>query len=610
MQYAFGDCVLDAQRYILHRAGQPVRLRPKVFQVLVYLLAQRERVVPKQELCAQVWKGQAISDATLESTLAAVRRALGGSGRDHPYIQTLHGHGYRFVAAVEEYTDPLPDAAREPSLPVARARPVFPLPSGEGGGEGEGIIIPSLVSLDAGERKLVTVLCCALSPTREMLVNLDTPHQQVHALYDLVQHEAQQYGGSIQPVVGERVLVVFGLPAAQEDHAQRAVLAALGLQQHLPRVPTADGRRPTALPPLCMTVHTGPVAVGGLSHEEAAALAVVGETVTHATALQAIATPGTILCSAATAQLVRDLVRLEAMASGAGTRLPTSMYRIVALRSRRAPIGRRGGWALSPFVGRDHELATLQALLRQAEAGRGQVVGVVGEPGLGKSRLLYEFRHSLRERRLAYLAAGCRSYAETTPYGPMRKLLQHTCGITEADPPASIIAKVHRGLAEMGRAADEVAPYLLQLLEVPRDTELTARLSPPAIRSRTIAALVQLALHGARRRPLVLEVENLQWCDPSSEEVLTALVERLAGAAILLLVSYRPGYHLPWLDKSYVIQVALAPLTPTDSRQVAQANLGPTPIAEPLVPAIVAKGEGNPFFLEELARAVMYHGAQ
>jgi predicted ATPase/DNA-binding winged helix-turn-helix (wHTH) protein/class 3 adenylate cyclase len=604
MHYAFGDCVLDTQRYILHRAGQPVRLRPKVFQVLVYLLAQRERVVPKQELCAQVWKGQAISDATLESTLAAVRRALGGSGRDHPYIQTLHGHGYRFVAAVEEYADPLPEAARESSLPVARAGPVFPLPPGEGGGEGEGIIIPNLVSLGAGERKLVTVLCCALSPMREMLVNLDTLHQQVHALYELVQHQAQRYGGSVQPIVGERVLVVFGLPAAQEDHAQRAVLAALGLQQHLPRVPTADGRRPTALPPVCMTVHTGPVAVGGLNGEGAGGMAVVGETVTQAMSLQAIATPGTILCSAATARLVRELVRLEAMASGVELRLPSSMYRIVALRSRRAPIGRRGGGSLSPFVGRNHELATLQAALWHAEAGRGQVVGIVGEPGLGKSRLLNEFRHSLRQRRLTYLAAGCVSYGQATPYGPLRTLLRRHCGIAAADPPVTIRARMSQSLAAVGMAPDEAVPYLLQLLEVPGEPAPTATSSPQAIRAHTMAILVQLALQGARRRPLVLEVENLHWLDPSSEEVLTALVDRLAGAAILLLVSYRPGYRLPWLDKSYATQVALAPLAAADSRRVVEANLRTTPVSEPLVRAVVVKAQGNPFFLEELARAV------
>jgi hypothetical protein len=294
-----------------------------------------------------------------------------------------------------------------------------------------------------------------------------------------------------------------------------------------------------------MGVHTGPVAVGGLSHEEAAALAVVGETVTHATALQDAAAPGAILCGETTARLVRQLVQLEAMAPMALPSLRATVYRILGSRSRRTPIGRRGGGPLSPFIGREHELASLQAALRHAEAERGQVVGIVGEPGLGKSRLLYEFRHSLRQWQLTYLPAGCVSYTQATPYGPIRELLRRHCGITQDEPSSSIIAKVHRGLAQVKMVPDEAAPYLLQLLEVPGDPALTATHSPQTIRAHTIAGFVQLALAGARRRPLVLEVENLHWIDPSSEEALTVLVERLAGAALLLLVSYRPGYRLP-----------------------------------------------------------------
>jgi len=545
MRYVFGDCSLDTQRYVLHRAGQPIRLRPKVFQVLLYLITQRERVVPKQELSAQVWDGRFISDATLESTLAAVRRALGDRGREHRYIHTFHGHGYRFVAPVAERADPLPDAASAPRLPIGeapRAAPRDRPPTAA-------VAAPPEVTgeMDVGERKLVTVLCCALSPTPGLRdpADLDILHQQVQALYDLAQHEAQRYGGAVQPVVGERVLVVFGLPAAQEDHAQRAVLAALGLQQRLPQGLTAGGRTPTAGVPVCIAVHTGPVAVSGLSGAAATATAVVGETVTQAVDLQAIAPPGVLLCSEATARLVRGVVRVKAMASAAGPYRPTPVYQVVGLYPGRVPIGWYAGRRLSPFVGRDHELATLQTLLRQAEAGRGQVVGIVGEPGMGKSRLLYEFRHRLRRQRLTYLAAGCLSYAQATPYWPIRELLRHHCSITADDAPATIRAKVHRGLEQVGMAADEAAPYLLHLLEVPDAPALTAAQGPQAIRSRTIGILVQLALAGARRRPLVLEVENLHWCDPSSEEVLTALVERLAGAPLLLLVSYRPGYRLP-----------------------------------------------------------------
>jgi predicted ATPase len=358
-----------------------------------------------------------------------------------------------------------------------------------------------------------------------------------------------------------------------------------------------------------MSVHTGLVAVGGLRYAAATAIGVVGETVTQAVALQAAASPGMLLCSEATARLVRGVVRLAATALPALPGLPTPVYQLLGLRPHRTLSERRGRRPRSPFVGRQQELATLQAALAQAEAGQGQVVGIVGEPGLGKSRLLYEFRQGLRQRRCTFLAVSCLSYAQTTPFGPVREVLRRSCRITAADPPATIRAKIHQGLAVLGLVPEETAPYLLHLLEVPAETELTATHSPQAIRARTMAGLVQLALAGARQQPLVLAVENLQWLDPSSEEVLTALVERLAGAALLLLVSYRPGYRLPWVDRSYVTQVALSRLSPADSRQVVRATLGPAPVAEALVQAMVARAAGNPFFLEELARAVGEHAA-
>ena len=156
-------------------------------------------------------------------------------------------------------------------------------------------------------------------------------------------------------------------------------------------------------------------------------------------------------------------------------------------------------------------------------------------------------------------------------------------------------------------APEELAPYLLRLLDVPMEPDPLATLSRQAIRARTVEALVQMARQGARRQPLVLVVENLHWIDPSSQEVLTALVERLAGTSILLLITFRPGYQPPWLDKSYASQVALSRLPPADCRQVVQANLRTTPVAESMVQAILAKAEGNPFFLEELTRAVVEH---
>jgi DNA-binding winged helix-turn-helix (wHTH) protein/predicted ATPase len=611
MRYVFGDCVLDTTLYVLHRAGHPVRVRPKVFHLLVYLLRQRERVVTKQELCAQVWLGQAISAATVESTLAAGRRALGDCGKPSRYIHTLHGYGYRFVAPVEECPEPPAWAADEPRL-LAADTPTAAWREGLQTAADESQLTQKPTALDlhspgAAERKLVTVLCCALSSPPETSATLDTLHQQLGVLHGLVHREAAHYGGTVQPVVGTQVLVVFGVPVAYEDHAQRAVLAALEIQHRLHQGPPAGDRVPAGRPRVCLSVHTGPVAVGGL-HHEAADTAVVGETLTYAMALQAAAPPGALLCSAATARWVRGLVRLAAVAAGAGRRAPL-VYQIRGLRVYQGPWGGPGGRRRSPFVGRHQELTTLQTLLAQAERGRGQVVGVVGEPGLGKSRLLYEFRQRLQNRSLTYLAAGCHAYTQATPYGPLRMLLQRQCGLTDADAPAMIRTKVERALARGGIDPVGASPYLLQLLTVPGETTLTATHSPQMIRTHTISLLVQLALQSARQRPLVLEVENLHWLDPSSEEVLTALVERLAHAALLLLVSYRPGYRLPWLDTSAVTQVTLTPLTPTASRQVVQANLRPAQVTDALVQTLVARAAGNPFFLEELARTAADHKA-
>jgi predicted ATPase len=260
-------------------------------------------------------------------------------------------------------------------------------------------------------------------------------------------------------------------------------------------------------------------------------------------------------------------------------------------------------------VGRERELATLHALLAQVETGRGQVIGVVGEPGIGKSRLIYEFRHNLEGKRLTYLTGRCLSYGSTTPYLPVLDVLRHNCGITDTDRPEDITAKVHRSLQEVDMAPAEWAPVLLPLFGVQEDTHRSAALSSAARKVRTLTAVTQMCLNGSRPQPLILEIEDLHWIDASSDECLTTLIERMAGAALLILVTYRPGYRPIWVDKSYATQVSLQPLTQQDSLRVVQAALPTAVQTTPLVPQLLAKAEGNPFFLEELARTVSEQGA-
>src|SRR5262249_23696542 len=400
---------------------------------------------------------------------------------------------------------------------------------------------------------------------------------------------------------------------AHEDDARRAVRVALELRRRLAARQEHLGTAPVAPPALRMGLHTGLVVVGGMRNEDdvEAAATVVGDVVSVATALEERAAPGPILCSDVTARLLQGTVRLEALGplQAPDQPAPIETYTVLGRSFRRSPLERHRGRVLSPFVGREREMATLHALLAQVEAGHGQVVGVVGEPGLGKSRLVYEFRRSLGRRWLTYRAGRCLSYGSTMPYLPVLDLLRHHCGITDTDASEDIIAKIHRSLQEVDMAPEVWAPVLRSFLGLQEGTDAFAALSPEARKARTLTTLTQMCLNGSHQRPLILEIEDLHWIDASSDQCLGTLVERMAGAPLLVLVTYRPGYRPAWMDRSYVTQVALQPLTSQDSFRVVQAVLPTVAPSAPLVPHLLAKADGNPFFLEELARTVVEQGA-
>jgi class 3 adenylate cyclase/DNA-binding winged helix-turn-helix (wHTH) protein/tetratricopeptide (TPR) repeat protein len=676
MVYRFADCVLDTQLYTLDRAGQSTRLAPKVFEVLCYLIEHRGRVVSKQELCDRVWEGLAITDAAMESCLRAVRLTVGDSGQAQRLIQTQRGHGYRFAADVTVETSrsgtedkpsspPVPlEPLQAPASTLPPSQPVIPSCSVPRLGVrlcvscqyandesavfcaacgirlrqlcvhcGQDVTLPAAFCMACGqplaapspsspaptppsqaERKPVTVLCCAVATktAQGTRIELDALHSLLLELHALAQDVVGQYGGRLHPVMGERLMAMFGVPVAHEDDARRAVHVALELRRRL----SARQERPgvaLATPPVWrMGLHTGLVVVGGMWNgaDAATAATIVGDAVSVAIALEERATPGTILCSDATARMIQGTARLKAWGplQVPGQPVPVKTYTVLDSSFRRSPMEQHRGRVLSPFVGREREMATLHALLAQVEEGHGQMVGIVGEPGLGKSRLIYEFRRSLGGRRLVYRAGRCLSYGSTTPYFPVLNLLRHHCGIMDTDGPEDITAKIHRSLQEIDMAPEMWAPVLLHLLGLQEGTDALAVLRPEARKARILTAFTQMCLNGCRQRPLILEIEDLHWIDPSSDECLAALVERIAGAPILVLVTYRPGYRPTWIDRSYVTQVALQPLTSQDSLQVVQAVLPTVTTSAPLVPQLLAKADGNPFFLEELARTVVEQG--
>ena len=614
MRYFFGDYVLDTQCYELQHAGESLKLRRKAFQVLAYLLLHRERVVPKQELLEHVWSDQFVGDEVLKACITALRKALGERGRTPRFVRTLHGQGYRFVAPVEE---------RE-HLPAANALPALHRRDGEGTthqAEGSApALAPRLADLGSisseardGEHKHITVLCGSLADVPALTARLgpESLYRLLQAWLALLQEVVHRYEGTLASSTEEGFMALFGAPTAQEDHARRAVLAALDLRErchtHMTWPVLGCGSAVT----LQLGLHSGLVVAGDLGASSARGYTAVGEATQMALRLQQHAAPGTICLSAATYALVQAEVESAPMDAIeiVGLPAPVPVYTVQGLRQRQAGVTGHGARVRSRFVGRTREMALLQTSLAQVAQGQGQVMGIVGDPGMGKSRLLAEFRRSLAGQSVTYYAGQCLPDGQMTPYLPVRDVVRQHCGLRTTDLPRAVMAAVRRCVQEAGLRPEEATPALLQLLDIPVQDAAFTRLSPEERKAWTFRVLHQLSRVASQRQPLVLAVEDMHWIDATSEAWLARLVERLAGVPMLVLVTYRPGYRPSWLGQSNATQVALPPLTPHDSLLLVQSVLQTATVPEAVGHEIVTKAAGNPFFLEELTWSVRTSGS-
>jgi tetratricopeptide (TPR) repeat protein len=360
-----------------------------------------------------------------------------------------------------------------------------------------------------------------------------------------------------------------------------------------------------------MGLHTGFVVVGAIGDNLRMDYTAVGDTTHLAARLQQLAEPGAILASEATWRLVEGYIHGQRVGPVPvkGLSEPVVVVRLLGVGPRRSPLEGVEPRGLSHFVGRDRELETLLDLFAAVEEGRGQAVGIVGEPGVGKSRLLLELRQRLAERRVTYLQGRCLSYGAAIPYVPAVDMLRANCDLAETDTPEAMAEKVRFGLQELGMDPDAHGAYLLHLLGGKDPSGRLEGLGPEVIKARTFEALRQMCLRGSRRRPLVLEVEDLHWVDRTSEEYFAFLAESLAGASILLVATYRPGYRPPWSARSFATQISLRRLAADESLSIVRAVLPAAGAENPLARLILDKAEGNPFFLEELARAASDQGA-
>ena len=429
-----------------------------------------------------------------------------------------------------------------------------------------------------GERKQVTVLFADLKDSTELIRGLDPEAAQqlldpaIHIMMDAV----HRFEGTVNQVLGDGIMALFGAPIAHEDHALRACYAALAMQAAMQPI-TEEIRRTRGLE-LRMRVglNSGEVVVRAIGNDLHMDYSAVGETTVLAARMEQMATPGSIRLTAGTLGLVEGLVRVQALGPVPvkGLVEPVEVFELVGASALRRRIQAAAARGLTRFVGRRHELDALHQALEQAAAGHGQVVALVGEAGVGKSRLAYEFVHAHPTQGWRVLESASVSYGKATPYFPVIDLLRRYCHVEEQDDPRTVRAKVTGQVLTLDEALQDTIPALLSLLEVLPDDSPFRTLDPPQRRQRLLAALKRVLLRESQVQPLLLVFEDLHWIDAETQALLDSLVESLPTARLLLLVNYRPEYQHSWGSKTYYTQLRLDPLPPESAEAFLQALLG------------------------------------
>src|SRR2546427_2079983 len=406
-----------------------------------------------------------------------------------------------------------------------------------------------------GERKQVTVLFADLKGSMELLADRDPEEarQLLDPVLEQMMAAVHRYEGTVNQVMGDGIMALFGAPLAHEDHAVRACYAALAMQAALQRYAEEVRRTQGLTVQMRVGLNSGEVVVRAIGNDLHMDYSAVGQATHLAARMEQLATPGSIMLTAATLRLVEGFVQVQALGPVPvkGLAEPVEVFELVgatALRRRLQATVARG---LTRFVGRQTELAAINQALERARASHGQVVAVVGEPGVGKSRLVYECIHAHRTRGWLVLESASVSYGKATPYFPVTDLLKRYVHVDDGDDPRTIRAKVTGQVLTLDEALQETIPALLSLLDALPEDNPFRTLDPPQRRQRTLDACKRVFLRESQVQPLGLVFEDLHWIDAETQALLDSLVESLPTARLLLLVNYRPEYQHGWGSKTY-----------------------------------------------------------
>jgi class 3 adenylate cyclase len=460
-----------------------------------------------------------------------------------------------------------------------------------------------------GERKLVTVLFADVVGSMELAERLGPEdwRRVMDRCLAILCEGVHRFEGMVDQFTGDGLKALFGVPLAQEDHAARGCHAALRLLEQLAGF-GADLRRGRGLDfAVRIGLNSGEVVTGAIGDDLTLQYTATGHTVGLAQRVESLAAPNAAFISQHTAALVDGYFELRdrGLRELKGVREPVHVYELAGLGRLRSPLDVSRARGLSRFVGRERETAALQSALDRARGGAGQVVGVVGEAGIGKSRLCYEFTERCRESGIDVWTAQCTARGARQPLLLLRELVRSVFGVTDWDTERAVRDKVAGRAPLLDPPLERELPLVLELLGIPGDG-LSTRLG--RARGRVFATLAQLLLGGPASGPSVVVIEELRWIDPASEAFVKALVEALPATPTLLVASFRPEYRAAWLDRPYSRRLPLEPLDRRSLAALLHDQLGTRPSLAPLAERIPDRVGGNPFFLEELVRHLVERG--
>ncbi len=471
-------------------------------------------------------------------------------------------------------------------------------------------ILTSKAALE-GERKQVTVLFADLKGSMELLADRDPEEARklLDPVLELMMEAVHRYEGTVNQVMGDGIMALFGAPLAHEDHAVRACYAALRMQESVKKYAQDARRSHAAVVKIRVGLNSGEVVVRAISSDLRMDYTAVGQTTHLAARMEQIADPGAIVITPETLALAEGYVEVKSLGPVPVKGLvdAVEVYEVTGAgpaRTRLQAATRRG---LTRFVGRDGEVEQLRRAQQLAGSGHGQVAAIVGEAGVGKSRLVYEFTHSHRLQGWLTLESASVSYGKATSYLPVIDLLKSYFKIQDRDDLREIREKVTGKLLTLDRSLEPTLPALLALLDVPVDDAAWQALDPAEGRRRTLDAVRGLLLREVREQPLLVIFEDLHWIDGETQALLDGLVESLGSARLLLLVNYRPGYQHTWGSRTYYSQMRLDVLPAESAGELLEALLGDDPGLGPLQQLLVRRG--NPFFLEETVQTLVETGA-